>query len=174
MPNQRDKYSKRGKWWLPPHTVHVVRHYCYSYKMYKDEYMTLKDSIGINAVNYDGMPSGNFRTGSSTENYAIRLAEVAKNIEIIEETVKEVCEQDKCSNIESNLLRYITHKSCSYFSNHGKTRRCSPFACISVGYFKPRKRMSGEAAYFDAMSDYVETWIERMRERKRKREKNEA
>lgn len=114
MPNQRDKYSKRGKWWLPPHTVHVVRHYCYSYKMYKDEYITLKDSIGVNAVNYDGMPSGNFRTGSSTENYAIRLAEVAKNIEIIEETVKEVCEQDKCSNIESNLLRYITDKEVAW------------------------------------------------------------
>lgn len=79
-----------------------------------------------------------------------------------------------CIEIGGGWGRYITHKSCSYFSNHGKTRRCSPFACISVGYFKPRKRMSGKDAYIDAMSDYVDTWIEKMRERKRIRENKEA
>lgn len=122
MPNQRDKYSKRGnigKWWLPPHTVHVVRHYCYNYKMYIDEYRKLEEAIGVGAITYDGMPSGNYKTGSSAENSAIRLAEIDNNIKIIEETVKEICIQDKCTNIQTNLLKYITDKEMAW--NYQKT-----------------------------------------------------
>lgn len=106
MPKVRSKHSKGRPNWLPPHTYMQVYHYCMNYSVYKDEYAQLMHDVGISGMTYDGMPGGNFKTGSATENQAIRLAEVGENIKTIEDAVKTACA--KYPALEPYMLQAVT------------------------------------------------------------------
>ena len=89
--------------------------------------------------------------------------------EEVNEFTEHVCLQ--CIELGGDRGRFISHRSCNYLTHHGKTRRCSPFACLEVGYFSPKRKMNGaKDAYLDAMRDYVSTWVDKMRERKAMRD----
>ena len=110
MPRTR-KFQKGKLYWLPPHTVMIVDHYCKNYDVYKAEYKAIQLDIGVSGVSYDGMPGGN-GTGSATESQAIRLAEISKHMKTIEDAVKAACA--KYPTLEPYMLQAVTMEKASY------------------------------------------------------------
>ncbi len=101
--------KESGKYWLPKQRFLTVYHHCLQYPEWKDEYQALQSSIGISAVNYDGMPHGS-GVGDPTSSEAIRLADLDAKMKLLEDTVMEVAPE-----IYQWLLKGVTEDRPFYY-----------------------------------------------------------
>lgn len=103
MAKVRSRFSKKSKYWLPKHVFMVAYHYCLNYPDWKAEHDL---SIGLRSMRGEGGRGG---TGDPTANQAMRLADLAQKINLIEETVNFVAPE-----ISAYLLAYVTDEDLTF------------------------------------------------------------
>ena len=97
---------KKSEWALRKHEFLSVYHYALQYQSWKDEYASI--SGGLSAITNDGMPHAT-GTSNPTEAKAMRMAELSKKIEMIEETAKEAG-----GVLAPWILKAVTHEEVTY------------------------------------------------------------
>lgn len=103
MAKVRSRFSKKSKYWIPKHVFMTAYHYCLNYPDWKAEHDL---SIGLRSMHGEGGGGG---TGDPTANQAIRLANLAQKIGLIEDTVNYVAPE-----ISSYLLAYVTDEDLTF------------------------------------------------------------
>ena len=103
MAKVRSRFSRNSKYWIPPHVFMVVYHYCLNYPDWKAEHDL---SVGLRSMRGEGGGGG---TGDPTANQAMRLANLAERISLIEDTVNFVAPE-----ISMYLLRYVTDEDLTF------------------------------------------------------------
>jgi hypothetical protein len=102
---------------------------CYQYQEWKDEYRTLSEQT-VNGVNYDGMPHGS-NVGDPTGNAGEKLAELARKIQLVEETAieadpllaKYILKAVTDENVTFNYLQQFMNIPCGKDMYYSKRRR---------------------------------------------------
>ena len=102
-------------------------HFCLQYQEWKDEYAMLD---GKKAMVYDGMPHGT-TVGSPTERLAIRRAELAHNIHLVESTAEEAD-----PTIAKYIIKGVTEEGITYTYLDMKMG----ISCSAGTYYSRRRR----------------------------------
>lgn len=101
MPNQRDLQLERYD--IDKYRYRELKYFCLQYDSKKERIRQLR--IGLKAVNYTGGSKTNKIT-SSTENVALKIEELQKDIELIEQTAIEADSsiyQQIITNVTQNI-----------------------------------------------------------------------
>ena len=83
----RAEISEKNKYYIDKHRYYELKHFCLQYKEWKKEYSHCNEAI-IFASGFDKMPSGNI-TSDITAKYAIKKAQIAEKINLVERAAKE-------------------------------------------------------------------------------------
>ena len=86
----RAKISENNKYWIDKHRYYELKHFCLQYNEWKKAYASCCEAI-IFASRYENMPSVN-APGDLTAKYAIKRAQYANRVKMIEEAAKEADE----------------------------------------------------------------------------------
>lgn len=103
MAKVRSRFSKKSKYWLPKHVFMTAYHYCLNYREWKAEHDL---SVGLRSTHGEGGSGG---TGDPTASQAMRLADLAEKIMLIEDTVNIVAPE-----INAYLLAYVTDEDLTF------------------------------------------------------------
>ena len=104
MPNVRPMNSKYG---ISKHKFLQVYHFCMQYNEWKDE-LAYKTST-VKSSQITGMPRGSGGSGRPTEDLAIRRAQLAENVQLVEQTCMEAD-----GDIYQWLLKAVTNEGVGY------------------------------------------------------------
>lgn len=99
--------AKSSKYYISKQKFLTARHFCLQYGEWLDEYRAL-ESGSISGINYDGMPHSS-TVGRPTEARAIRMAELSRKIELVEQTAVEAGE-----DIAKWLLKGVTSEDATF------------------------------------------------------------
>lgn len=94
-----------SKYYLPKYRYKTIVNFCYQYNELKDE---LRAIDGWHSGSNDGMPHGS-GTSDPVASDAIRRAEIAEKIDIIESAVRE----NISSVMQPYVLKWITDDHCN-------------------------------------------------------------
>lgn len=83
----RPEVSVKNKYWIDRHRYYELKHFCLQYKQWKKAYSALHD-LGLSMATITGLPTSN-EPGDLTADCAIRKAEIARKIKMIESTAME-------------------------------------------------------------------------------------
>ena len=83
----RPAISENNKYYIDKHRYYELKHFCLQYKEWKKAYEACNEAI-IFASTVDRMPSGN-TTSDLTAKYALKKAQYAERIKLIEKAAKE-------------------------------------------------------------------------------------
>lgn len=83
----RPELSLKNKYWIDRHRYYELKHFCLQYKQWKQTYSSLND-LGLSRTNFSGLPTSNDLSDLTAE-YALRKAEVANKIKMIESAAME-------------------------------------------------------------------------------------
>ena len=86
----RAKISENNKYWIDKHRYYELKHFCLQYNEWKKAYASCCEAI-IFASKYDDAPSVNTPC-DLTAKYAIKRAQYANRVKMIEEAAKEADE----------------------------------------------------------------------------------
>lgn len=90
------------------HDFYIVFHFCMKYKDWKEELQYESDPLRRTGNEGQGGSGKSDRTG----NLAVRKVELERNIELIENTVKEVT--DKCPGLYKYMLQCVTDEEATF------------------------------------------------------------
>lgn len=121
MPNQRDLQLE--KYGIDKNRYRELKYFCLQYDSKKERIRQLR--IGLKAVNYTGSSKTNKIT-SSTENAALKIAELQKDIELIEQTAIEAD-----SSIYQQIITNVTQ---------GIPYEYIPVPCCKDYFYSKRRR----------------------------------
>ena len=82
MHTMRPELSTKNKYYIDRHRYYELKHFCLQYKQWKKTYSMLQD-LALAKTNLSGMPGSN-SISDITATYAIRKAELATKIKMIE------------------------------------------------------------------------------------------
>lgn len=83
----RAEISEKNKYYIDKHRYYELKHFCLQYNEWKKSYTSCCEAI-IFASRYDVMPSDH-TPGDLTAKYAIKRAQYAERIKLIEKTAKD-------------------------------------------------------------------------------------
>lgn len=107
----RPEISEKNKYWVCKHRHYELKHFCLQYPYWKKKYKDL-DSMNLPTANLDRMPSSNEPT-DITAVYAIKKAQYAEKIKLVEDMAKEA---DEC--LYEYILKAVTEGlSYTYLKN---------------------------------------------------------
>lgn len=86
----RAKISEKSKYYIDKHRYYELKHFCLQYNEWKKAYASCCEAV-IFASKFDRMPSSNM-PGDITAKYAIRRAQYAERIKMIEKAAKDADE----------------------------------------------------------------------------------
>lgn len=86
----RAKISENNKYWINKHRYYELKHFCLQYSEWKKAYASCCEAI-IFASRYEDTPSVN-APSDLTAKYAIKRAQYANRVKMIEEAAKEADE----------------------------------------------------------------------------------
>lgn len=84
----RPEISEKNKYYIDKHRYYELKHFCLQYREWKKAYELCNDSI-IFTTSLEHNPFGANTPSDLTAKYAIRKAEYAKRIDMIEQVAKE-------------------------------------------------------------------------------------
>ena len=87
----RPKISEKNKYYIDKHRYYELKHFCLQYKEWKKSYELCNDSI-IYTTNINGNSFGTNIPSDLTAKYAIKKAEYAERIKIVEQAALEADE----------------------------------------------------------------------------------
>lgn len=87
----RAKISERNKYYIDKHRYYELKHFCLQYNEWKKEYINCNNSI-IFASTIEKLSSTNGIPSDLTAKYAIKKAQYAEKIALIEKAAKEADE----------------------------------------------------------------------------------
>jgi hypothetical protein len=96
----RPECSKKNKYWISKHRYYELKHYCLQYNEWREEYAKLSSELGCfggNGVIFAGAKAAG-EYSDRTGEMAVRLAELKRNIDLIEKT---------CGDADGALWSYI-------------------------------------------------------------------
>ena len=103
MRKVRSKLSKKNRWYISQHVFLTVYHYCLNYQEWKCEHDL---NIGLTRGGGDGAGGG---VGDPTATQAIRLADLAERINLIEQTA-----YDAEPELSPYILMYVTRGDLTF------------------------------------------------------------
>lgn len=121
--------TPRSKYYIPKHEFIEVRHFCYRYQDMLEEQRILIMS-GVKAITYDGMPHGS-NVHDPTEEAGIRLADIGRNIRVIENTAEEIG-----GSLYKWLLKGVTVEGMTYY----RLKMQHNIPCSEMTYRRMRQR----------------------------------
>ena len=83
----RPEVSVKNKYWIDRHRYYELKHFCLQYKQWKKAYSALHD-LGLSMATITGLPVSN-EPSDLTADCAMRKAEIARKIKMIESTAME-------------------------------------------------------------------------------------
>lgn len=83
----RAKISEKSKYYIDKHRYYELKHFCLQYNEWKKAYSACCEAV-IFGSKFDKMPSSNL-PGDITAKYAIRRAQYAERIKMIEQAAKD-------------------------------------------------------------------------------------
>ena len=83
----RAKISEKSKYYIDKHRYYELKHFCLQYNEWKKAYTSCCEAV-IFTSKFDKMPSGNI-PGDLTAKYAMRRAQYAERIRMIEKAAKD-------------------------------------------------------------------------------------
>lgn len=125
--SRRNYYT--GKYVLDKEEFLHAKYYALRYNKWKDEYNSLEDSS--EAIRYDKdkvLTSGNY---NQVEAAGIRRAELAKKIEIIEQTAEEA---------DTQLSKWILQGVTQYFATYKYLSTVKNIPCGKDKYYNTRRK----------------------------------
>lgn len=84
----RPEISEKNKYYIDKHRYYELKHFCLQYKEWKKQYELCNDSIMF-TTSLDSDPSATNIPSDLTAKYAVRKAEYAGRIKIVEKAAKE-------------------------------------------------------------------------------------
>lgn len=97
----RAKISEKNKYYIDKHRYYELKHFCLQYNEWKKAYAACNEAI-IFASEFDRMPSSNIPS-DLTAKYAIKKAQYAEKIKLIEKSAMEADEY-----LYSYILKAVT------------------------------------------------------------------
>ena len=86
----RAKISEKSKYYIDKHRYYELKHFCLQYNEWKKSYASCCEAV-IFASKFDRMPSSNL-PGDLTAKYAMKRAQYAERIKMIEQAAKDADE----------------------------------------------------------------------------------
>lgn len=108
--------SEKNKYFLPKEDFLTAVHYSLRYPLWVEELRTAADTVG--AIRYDRDKVQTSITGSSTEDAAIRMAEISRKVDLVDSIIEQV------ANGMDNWLRMGVCFGLTFDQLKGKEMPC--------------------------------------------------